>query len=131
MSKERVDIDAGCLLINAKTGPIKIAPSAIKMIDVCQMEDVIHHGDEEFHIVHCQHSFWLIGPFVDGALGAIEQLCSANPQIPLRRAVVESLPRKLRDPGLLRLRLFPIAGLGEFALSELPPLKILPEDDYV
>lgn len=125
MSKQRVDYNDGYLLITTKAEVTKIDPRTITMIDLCHMEDIVYQGDEEFHILYCQQSFWLIGPFIDGGLWAIDQLCADNPQIPQRRTLIEYLARKLREPGLLGLRLFPIAGLGEFPSSDLPPMSVI------
>ena len=46
----------------------------IAQIYHCLMEDEIHHGEESFHILVVDERFVLIGPFVAGALGAIEAL---------------------------------------------------------
>lgn len=122
MSKSRVDYSENHLEFASKTGVARIETSEIEMVDECQMEDPVHHGDEAFHIIHGSQRFWLVGPFIDGALGAINRLCAAHPDIPRRRVLIRSLPMKLRAPGLLGLRLFPIAGLGEFPLADLPTI---------
>ena len=127
MSKPRVDYSENHLEVTSQAGVARIEPGEIEMVDECQMEDQIHHGDEAFHILHGSQRFWLVGPFIDGALGAINRFCTAHPDIPRRRVLIRSLPWKLRAPGLLGLRLFPIAGLGEFPLADLP--TIVPMED--
>lgn len=122
MTTDRVDYIQDHLELSSKTGTVRIEPEAILRIDRCEMEDPIHQGDEAFHILHGAQTFWLIGPFIPGALAALNDLCAAHPQIPQTEVLVRSLPRKLRTPGMLGLRLFPVAGLGAFPLTDLPAL---------
>lgn len=123
MSRQRVDFVDGALLFTLTSSVSRLDARDIGLIDYCQMEDAAHQGDEEFHIVHSGQRFWLIGPFVDGALAAIKALRESRPSIPTRRVVVHALPRRLRAPGVLGLRLFPVPGLGEFPLAALPPFS--------
>ncbi|WP_157666643.1 hypothetical protein [Bordetella genomosp. 13] len=97
--------------------------SEITQIDFCTMDDEIHHGDEDFYIVHGKARFWIMGPFVAGAGRAIDDLVRTHPDIPRRDMAVENMPWKLRSPGALGLRLFPVAGLGEFLPDYLPRMR--------
>lgn len=130
MPPARVDYTQDHLQLSSKAGILRVVPNAILRISLCEMEDPIHQGDEAFHILHGAQNFWLIGPFIPGALAALHDLSVAHPQIPHVEVLVRSLPRKLRAPGMLGLRLFPIAGFGAFPLTDLPVLvnKETPHD---
>ncbi len=93
----------------------------IERIDLCVMA-LPEQGDETFHILYVGPRFWLVGPFADGGLTAMSELLRRHPEIPTRPATVLKLPWKLRESGLLGLRLFPIARLGVFPLDDLPDL---------
>lgn len=106
-----------------------IPASDIDTILVCAMEDEIHHGDEQFHIVLLADEFALLGPFVGGALGAIDQLVAEHPDITLQHRRVGRVPYRYREPGLLGLRLFPIAGLYAGPRAELARFALEPVED--
>ncbi|MDR3056257.1 MAG: hypothetical protein LBU53_12795 [Zoogloeaceae bacterium] len=97
---------------------VDLSAASIMQINCCQYDDPLQ--DEEFFILFVSEQFWLIGPFVKHALGAIYALRDKHPEIPWRKMVVHRMPWKLREPGCFGLRLFPIAGLGVFPMSDLP-----------
>lgn len=88
-----------------------ISASEIDTILVCGMEDEVHHGDEQFHIVLLGDEFALLGPFVQGAQGAIDRLIAEHPDIAIQHRWVGRVPYRYREPGVLGLRLFPVPGL--------------------
>ena len=124
MSADRVDYSGDSLVIDCGGRMFTIDPSAIERIHDCEMADPVHHGDERFHILKLSDSFWLLGPLVDGALGAMDALVADNPHIPIVPGSVQRLPWRMRERGPLGLRLFPIAGLGRFPLSDLRCLAV-------
>jgi hypothetical protein len=97
----------------------RVEPSAIVQVHECQMADQVHHGDETFHLIRLVDAFWLFGPMIDGALGAVTALLKNQPGVATARSTIERIPRRMRDPGKLGLRLWPIAGLGCYPLAEL------------
>lgn len=108
-----------------------LAASEVERIYICHMEDEIHHGDETFHLLLLDGEFLLVGPFVDGGLGAIEALLEACPQIPVERCLVRKVPYRFREPGLLGLRLFPVPGLRFGPISDLEQFHlVIPEDPH-
>lgn len=110
--------------------PTRLVPvAAIQQIYRCAMEDDVHHGPECFHILILDDEFILIGPFVAGALGAINALIHARTTIPVTRHRVRTVPYRFRDPGLLGLRLFPVPGLRAGPRSDLDRFHIVPEED--
>ncbi|WP_157666642.1 hypothetical protein [Bordetella genomosp. 13] len=95
----------------------------VEKVDVCTMDDQIHHGDDVFHIVHGKARFWILGPTIGVSYSAIKSLLTDHPNIPCRDMAVISLPWRLRGSAILGVRLFPIAGFGEFPLSRLPKMS--------
>ena len=84
-----------------------------------------------FHLLLLGSEFLLVGPFVDGGLGAIEALVEACPRIPVERRLVRTVPYRFREPGLLGLRLFPVPGLRFGLISDLNQFHLLiPEDHH-
>ena len=124
MRADRVDYSGDSLVVDCGGRMFTIDPSAIERIDDCEMADPALQGYERFHIVRLSDHFWLLGPFVDGALGAVEELLRKHPDIPVVLGVVQRLPWRMRKRGVFCLRLFPTAGLGRFPLSDLPRLSI-------
>lgn len=128
MSPIRADYVSDELRVFYKGSVLKMFPPSILQIDICQFADPLYGGmlndDEEFQIFVEKERFWLFGPFVDGMLGALEELKRAHPEIPCRRAFVRRMPWKLREPGILGLRLFPIAGFGVFPLKDLSSMEM-------
>ncbi len=121
-ASDRVDYTDGHLQVVRHGTTYFLPVTDIVRIDVCHMADPLSHGDETFHMVHGRDNYWLIGPFIAGACGALRALLAEHPATPVREVAVVSLPWRMREPGFLRLRLFPIAGLRRFASNDLPPL---------
>ena len=107
------------LNISDATETKSLGVNEIAQIYHCLMEDEIHHGEESFHILVVDERFVLIGPFVAGALGAIEALIRAHPEIPVTRRLVRTVPYHYREAGFLGLRLFPVPGLKDRPISDL------------
>lgn len=104
------------------TGPAlnrSVAAAAIGEIYLCTMADEIHHGGEDFHILIFDEMFLLIGPFVAGALGAIEALTHAHPDIPVTRYRMGTVPYGFRERGFLGLRWFPVPALRSGSRDDL------------
>jgi len=89
------------------------------------MADPLYQDDDLFHLLRLADHFWLFGPMVDGALGAVGALLKAHPEIVVRRTVVEGVPWRMRRRGVLGLRLWPIAGFGRFPNADLERLKLV------
>lgn len=69
----------------------------------------------------------LVGPFVAGALGALEAFRRDFAAIPTERRLVRAMPRRFREAGLLGLRPFPVAGLVLAPRSDLDALEFVAE----
>ena len=119
----------GQLTLSGPTLNQTVAAATIGEICRCTMEDEVHHGDECFHILILDDTFLLIGPFVAGALGAIEALTTANPDIPVTRQRVRTVPFGFREPGFLGLRLFPVPGLRTGSRADLKRFHLVPVED--
>lgn len=129
MRSGHIDYKNGCLSIASPKLARSLATSEVKRIYACHMEDELHHGDETFHLILLDDEFLVVGPFVDGGLGAIEALIGACPQIPVERRLVRKVPYRFREPGLLGLRLFPVPGLRFGPASDLERFHlVIPED---
>ena len=122
MSAPRIDLIDDRLRVTGTSHDGEVPLDAIDRLVSCQLEDTIHQGDEGFHIVLAGDRFILIGPFATGGLGAVDDLRAARPGLPEGRARLPGVPRRLRSPGLLGLRLFPMPGLGVFPSAQLPDL---------
>lgn len=96
-----------------------ISSAEVDKICICSMEDEIHHGVELFHILIMATSFILIGPFVDGADGAIDEMTEGDARIGVERYTVRKIPYRFREPGFLGLRLFPVPGLYAGTIDDL------------
>ncbi len=107
---------------NAEIASIPV--NDIVQIDICTMDDQVHHGDDVFHLVRGKSSFWLLGPTIGVSYAAINALLADHPDIPCRDMAVISLGWRLRGSAILGIRFFPIAGFGEFPLSDLPKMYI-------
>ena len=121
---DRVDYTGGKLCISHGKETIPIEPMQLTQVDECQMSDPLYQDDEVFHLLRFADHFWLFGPMVDGALGAVNALLKAHPEIAVRSSVVERMPWRMRRRGALGLRLWPIAGFGRFPNADLKPLGI-------
>lgn len=122
MAEDRIDFYDDEIVITQSGGKTRIPASDIVRIVYCRMADEVAQGDEEFHLLICHQRFVLVGPFAAGGLSTIGELRAARPSLATAIAKVQSLARKLRKPGALGLRLFPVAELGVFPRSEMPPL---------
>ncbi|MCB1888348.1 MAG: hypothetical protein KDH20_12140 [Rhodocyclaceae bacterium] len=127
MSAPRIDLIEDRLRISGTAHDGEIPLDTIERLVSCRLEDAIHQGDEGFHIVLAGARFALIGPFAAGGLGAVADLRAARPGLPEGRAWLRGVPRVLREPGMLGLRLFPVPGLGVFASEQLPALEEEPD----
>jgi len=77
-----VDYRNGALRVTTyKNEVIAIDTETISRIDECVLEDLAQ-GDEEIHILLLLEKFCLIGPFVAGALAALNELKRCHPGIP-------------------------------------------------
>ena len=117
--RDSVRYEGGRLYIRCRSEAFQIEAGLITRVDECQMADPVHHGDETFHVLHQRADFWLFGPMLEGALGAVDALLKAHPEIPRSRAVIERVPWKMRERGAIGLRLWPIVGCGRFSNAEL------------
>ena len=99
-----------------------IASAEIIAVIECQMQDEIAHADEYCHIIRTRASFWLVGPFVEGAPQAIHTLLRDHPEHRLERVKLLRIPWGMRAPGLFGWRLWPIAGLGHYPNAVLKQL---------
>lgn len=121
---DNVSYEDGTLRIFQRGTTHEVEPACIVQVYECRMADPVHHGDETFHLLRLRDDFWLLGPMVDGALGAVDGLLKARPGITLTQAAIGRVPWKMRQPGTFGLRLWPIAGLGRFSNAELQRLHI-------
>ena len=124
MAEDRIEFHHVELVVTQAGTTTRIPALDVVRILYCRMEDEVAQGDEEFHILICHQRFVLIGPFAAGGLSTISNLRAARPDIPTAIAKVQSLTRKLRKPGALGLRLFPVPGVGVFPISDLPTLAV-------
>ena len=124
MSTNNVRYQRGRLAITVRGLASHIESASIVMIDECRMADQVNYPDETFFLLYMEEVFWLLAPSVDGAIEAISALRSDFPSLKYRQAIVESLPRKLRAPGLLGLKLWPIPALRSFHRRELSSLSL-------
>jgi len=121
---ERVDYMGGKLCISHGGATIHIEPVQLTHVRECQMADPLYQDDEIFHLLQLADHFWMLGPMVDGALGAVNTLLKAHPEIAVSSSVVQRMPWRMRQRGALGLRLWPIAGFGRFPNADLEPLGI-------
>jgi len=122
--RDRIDLTGGKLCISRGSEDILIEPMQLTQVDECLMSDPLCLDDEVFHLLRFAEHFWLLGPMVDGALGAVNALLKAHPEIAVRSSVVERMPWRMRRRGVLGLRLWPIAGFGRFPNADLKLLGI-------
>ena len=106
-----------------------VAAAAIGEIYLCTMADEVHHGDEDFHILILDDTILLIGPFVAGALGAIEALTRAHPGIPVTRYRMGTVPYGFRERGFLGLRWFPVPGVRSGSRDDLKRFRLSRVED--
>ena len=123
--RARLDYTDDTLRITQGDSTVSVETSSIVQVHGCQMADQVHHGDETFHLIRLADAFWLIGPMVEGGLGAVTTLLKDHPEIATTRSTVERIPWKMRAPGMLGLKLWPIAGLGCYSNAELKLLGML------
>jgi hypothetical protein len=121
---DRVDYTGGKLCISHGSAMTHIEPTQLTQVDECQMSDPLYQDDEMFHLLRLADHFWMLGPLVDGALGAVNALLKAHPEIAVRSSVVQRVPWRMRRRGALGLRLWPIAGFGRFPNADLELLGI-------
>ncbi|MCV0394039.1 MAG: hypothetical protein K5872_19025 [Rhizobiaceae bacterium] len=127
-TKPRLDYRDGTLLAETPRFRHVVPGTAVTGIIECRMADPINHGEEPFHIVTTADEIVVAGPFVDGALGAVEALSRQRPGIRRGHRLVRNIPYRFREPGFLRLRLFPIAGLVVAPRAALSAFEFASED---
>src|SRR6185312_8749284 len=98
---DRVEYTDGKLRITHGTSTIQIEPGQLTRVDECQMSDPLYQDDEMFHVLRLADHFWVLGPMVDGALGAVNALLEDHSEIAVRSSVVHRLPWKMRRRGVL------------------------------
>ncbi|QUL38970.1 hypothetical protein [Erythrobacter sp. JK5] len=121
---ESVAFADGMLELRGRRNRKAIPSEAVNTVWICALEDSLHQGEEEFHIVITDDEFILIGPFVEGADGAIAAMLEHSPAIPVEHRNIGRMPFRFRTSGLFGLRLFPIAGLKTGKLAELDDLMV-------
>ncbi len=93
------------------------------------MEDPVHHGDETFHVIVLDTEFLLVGPFVDGGVGAVDALIKDHPDIPVERRLVRKVPYRYRDGGIMGLRPFPVPALRFGPVSDLQRFHLVTPEE--
>lgn len=127
--RNQVSFENGVLAVRSPGFDRLVDPAEISRIFACHMADAIHHGEEQFHVVLTNRDFILLGPFVPGALGAVEALHRASPGIAVEDRTVGRIPFRYRDRGWLGLRLFPVAGLKTGKLRDLSEFQMASTGD--
>lgn len=123
----RLDYRNGAFLA-AMPRPVRRLPGAdVVRIVECRMADPISHGEEDFHILLTADAMLLVGPFVAGALGALEAFRRDFAAIPSERRLVRTIPWRFREAGFLGLRPFPVAGLVLAPRPDLAAFEFLTE----
>lgn len=105
------------LVLQVRGGKAVLPARDVEQVYDCRMADPVAHGDEAFHIVLTRTEFFLLGPFLDGGLGAIDALKAVRPEIPVASRFVGRVPFRYRQRGWLRL--FPIPGAGKGPIGDL------------
>ena len=126
---DSVSFADGALVFKMGKKHVRVPADTVTGLLECRMADPVQHGDEEFHIVRFDSRFALIGPFVEGGLGAIGRLRAARPDLALTRGWIACLPWSFRESGRFGLRLFPIAGLVVRGQDELARLGLTIGED--
>ena len=122
---ESVAYSKNCLVVSCGSEKDEIQVDEIRQIFICHMDDTLHHGEETFHIVLLDDYFWLIGPFVNAAIGAFDALRVAHPGLHTKNVRIGSMPWRLRKKGWLGLRPFPVAGFTRQSLSSMPDYRVV------
>lgn len=127
MSRDEVQWQRGRMLVTWRGACHVIDCASIVEVNLCSFQDAVLHADESFHLLRLHAALWMIGPFVSGAAPALAALMSGPAAPPCVRVTVQRVPWRMRDPGLLGLRLWPIAGLGRHPNDALRGLGIASE----
>lgn len=126
--RRRLDYRNGDFLVVMPRSARRLPGADVTRILECRMADPISHGEEAFHVLLTEDAMLLVGPFVAGALGAIEGFRSDFAAIPTERRLVRTMPWRFREAGFLRLRPFPVADLVLAPRSDLAALEFLAQD---
>lgn len=121
----RLDYRNGAFLAAMPRSARRLPGAEIVRIVECRMADPINHGEEGFHVLLTADAMLLVGPFVAGALGALEAFRNDFAAIPTERRLVRVVPWRFREAGFLGL--FPVAGLVLAPRSDLAALEFLTE----
>lgn len=122
--RDNVQYSDGRLRVLQSGSTHEVEPAHIVHVYECRMADPIHHGEESFHVLCLTSEFWLFGPAVTGALGAVQAMLKENPGMRLTDATVGRVPWTMRQRGTFGLRLWPVAGFGRFPNAELDKLHM-------
>jgi hypothetical protein len=109
----------GVFLVSAGASRRRFAAQKIRSIVEVRVAGFLDDDEDPFHIVQTDDEIVVIGPFVRGGLGALENLAADWPQISRRSCLTANVPYRFRARGFLGLRLFPVAGLAVAPLSAL------------
>ena len=123
MSKDEIRYERGQLQLVWRSAPYRVAVAALREVNRCVLADPVLHADEHFHLLRLRERFWIVGPFVPGAAQALAAL-REQALVPQVRLTVQRVPWLMRAPGLLGVRLWPIAGFGLHPNAALPSLGI-------